>query len=85
MEAELKSIALRCKERDILFTRDWDSVTQPCLVRENPSTYMKINQIIKDGDQGVIQRVSQVQMEKAQEQEEQPKEKTDTYSFSFQG
>jgi len=60
MEGELKSLAVRCKEREILFTRDWDSVTQPCLVRENPNTYMKINQIIKDGDQGVIQTVQQV-------------------------
>ena len=59
MENELKSISIRCKEREILFTRDWDVVTTPVLARESPNTYLKINQIIKDGDQGVIIRVHQ--------------------------
>lgn len=43
MENELKSISMRCKEREILFTRDWDVVTPPVLVRESPTTYQKIN------------------------------------------
>ena len=43
MESELKSISLRCKEREILFSRDWDVVTPPCLARESPTTYQKIN------------------------------------------
>jgi len=59
MEHELKSILTRCKEREILFTRDWEVVTTPCLVRESNKSYQQINQIIKDGDQGVIIRVHQ--------------------------
>lgn len=54
MEQELVKICQRCKERGILFSRDWDKVTEPCLVRESPMNYQKINQIIKDGDQGVV-------------------------------
>lgn len=59
MEHELKVILTRCKEREILFTRDWEVVTTPCLVRESNKSYQQINQIIKDGDQGVIIRVHQ--------------------------
>lgn len=64
MEETLLEIVKRCKQRDILFCRDWDSVTTPQLEREGPNTYMKINQMIKEGDQGVIQRVQQVVMNK---------------------
>jgi len=60
MEQELIKICQRCKERGILFTRDWNVVTEPCLVRESPIAYDKINQMIRDNDQGVIQRVQQV-------------------------
>lgn len=60
VEQELMRISERCKERGILFSRDWDAVTAPCLVRESPAAYQKINQMIREGDQGVIQRVQQV-------------------------
>jgi hypothetical protein len=39
MEQELVKICQRCKERGILFSRDWDKVTEPCLVRESPMNY----------------------------------------------
>lgn len=54
MQNILLDIITKCKQRDILFTRDWDKVTQPCLMREGASTYQKINQMIMEGDQGVI-------------------------------
>ena len=57
MEQELIRISERCKERGILFSRDWDAVTQPSLVRETPSAYQKINMSIREGNQGVIQKV----------------------------
>jgi hypothetical protein len=57
MEETLLDIIKRCKQRGILFARDWDSVTPPQLEREGATTYMKINNMIKESDQGVIQRV----------------------------
>jgi len=60
MQNILLDIIAKCKERGILFNRDWDAVTTPCLYREGASTYQKINQMIMDGDQGVIKRVEQV-------------------------
>jgi hypothetical protein len=49
MENELIKICQRCRERGILFTRDWAAVTEPCLVRET-AAYNSINQGIRDGD-----------------------------------
>lgn len=60
MEQELIRITERCKERSILFSRDWDAVTQPQLVRETPTAYQRINESIREGDQGVIQRVQTI-------------------------
>ena len=57
----------KCKQRDILFSRDWDKVVLPALQRENPNTFEGINKNIMDGSQGVIQRVEQVVMKQAQE------------------
>jgi len=54
MQATLLEIIGKCKMRGILFIRDWEAVTHPCLARESSSTFMKINQMIMDGDQGVI-------------------------------
>ena len=50
METELIKICQRCRERGILFTRDWSAVTEPCLIRESPAAYMSINQMIRDSD-----------------------------------
>ena len=54
IEKTLIEIAYRCKERGILFSRDWENVTNPYLNRESPNAYVKINQMIMNGDQGVI-------------------------------
>lgn len=69
MENELIKICQRCRERGILFTRDWAAVIEPCLVRESPATFNSINQMIRDSDQGVIQRVQQVVINQAQQQQ----------------
>lgn len=39
MERILLDITNKCKQRDILFSRDWDAVVEPALKRENPSTF----------------------------------------------
>ena len=49
MENTMLEIMDRCKHRGILFTRDWDAVTQPSLERESKS-YLLINKQIMDGD-----------------------------------
>lgn len=64
MEETLLDIIRRCKQRGILFSRDWDAVTTPQLEREGSSTFMKINTMIRESDQGVIQRVEQVVLSK---------------------
>lgn len=69
MEQQLVRIANRCKERGILFTRDWSIVTQPCLLRESQSAYQKINLQIMEGHQGVIQRVQEMVMNQAMAQD----------------
>lgn len=69
MEHELIKICQRCRERGILFTRDWAAVTEPCLARESPIAYNSINQMIRDSDQGVVQRVQQVVIDQAQQQQ----------------
>lgn len=53
MEQELIRISERCKERGILFSRDWDAVTPPQLVRDTMA-FHRINETIREGDQGVI-------------------------------
>jgi hypothetical protein len=54
MQEILMEITNKCKLRDILFSRDWDAVIEPALLKEHPSTYQKINQSIMEGNQGVI-------------------------------
>jgi hypothetical protein len=57
MQNILMEITNKCKLRDILFSRDWDAVIEPALQKEHPGTYQKMNQLIMEGNQGVIQRV----------------------------
>jgi hypothetical protein len=99
MEATLQEIITRAKQRGILFCRDWDSVAHPCLERESMSTFQKVNQMIKEGDQGVIQRVEQMVMNKiankqlallqtndapsSTEHQQAPQPASNSYSFSF--
>mmetsp|Transcript_12755 Transcript_12755/g.21526 ORF Transcript_12755/g.21526 Transcript_12755/m.21526 type:complete len:123 (+) Transcript_12755:696-1064(+) len=90
IECELLNICQRCKERDILFSRDWDAVTLPCLFKESKS-YLNINKMIKEGDQGVIRKVQEVVEGLKNTQEppsangefaNQPKDEI-SYSFNF--
>ena len=60
MVVELSRLFQRCRERGILFTRNWSTVTEPCLVRESPMTYAQINANLLENDQGVVQRVQEV-------------------------
>lgn len=57
MQNILLDIFAKCKQRGILFNRDWESVAHPCLSREGALTYEKINKMIMDSNQGVIQKV----------------------------
>ena len=66
MEQELGRLFQRCRERGILFTRDWLQVTEPSLVRESPMNYQRLNELIRDNDQGVVKRVQQEVLNHAQ-------------------
>lgn len=88
MECELRTIFQRCKERQILFVRDWDSVVLPCLHKES-KTFQNINRMIKEGDQGIARKVQHLLDGQSNNQSQafsgMDRDPNNSYRFNFQG